>query len=86
MADCLEELAGVGPPKDGAILLGAASRLRRESGAPVPPVRRPEVEDLSRSLAAALGEGPFSEALASGSALSVDEATDHALAMCDAAS
>jgi predicted ATPase/class 3 adenylate cyclase len=83
LADCAEELAGVCPAKDGAVLLGAAESLRDAAGAPLPPVRRPAVDALARALEETLGKGAFREASVQGAALSVDEATALALSLCD---
>ena len=85
LADCLEDLAGLCPPKEGAVMLGAAAAFRDEAGAPLPPVRRPAVDALARAVEEALGNGAFRDALAEGRALSVDEATALALVACDTA-
>jgi predicted ATPase/class 3 adenylate cyclase len=82
LADCLEEVGWLCPPREGAVLLGAADGLREAAGAPVAPVRRAEVEAFRQGLVESLGKGPYRAAAAEGSALSVDEASARALAAC----
>ncbi len=86
LADCLEEIAGVIPPKEGAALLGAAGALRDAAGVAIPPVRQAAVATLSHALEETLGKGAFREAVDRGQDLSVDETAAHALALCDAPS
>ncbi len=80
LADCLEELAALCPPRRAAVLLGAAAGLRQAAGAPVPPVRRPGLDALTTALEAELGKGAFEEASSEGLQLSVDGIAELALA------
>jgi predicted ATPase len=74
-ASVLEALAEVArlddDPIRGAVLLGAAERIRAEIGAPVPACERPGVAATRRGLRAALGDG-YPEAHRRGRELGID--------------
>ncbi|MFF5935930.1 BTAD domain-containing putative transcriptional regulator [Streptomyces sp. NPDC012508] len=65
-------LAGRG--EGAAVLLGAASALRASTGAPLPPAERGDVERVTSSALALLGEATFGAALARGAGLSAEAA------------
>jgi non-specific serine/threonine protein kinase len=83
VAECLEARAAMAieatEPERAARLLGAAEAIRREIGAPVPPVERPDHEDLILTAKAALGATNFAHAWASGQALTLDQAVAEGL-------
>jgi predicted ATPase len=82
-ASVLEALAEVarldGDPVRGALLLGAAERIRAEIGAPVPACERPDVARTRRGLRALLGDR-YPQICRRGHGLG----TDALLATCDA--
>src|SRR5205823_7593169 len=80
IAECLEGLAAAvgawkgGQPDRAARLFGAADALREAVGAPLSPASRPEYErnlDAARSF---INEAAFTEGLAQGRAMSLEEA------------
>ncbi|MEU6948606.1 BTAD domain-containing putative transcriptional regulator [Streptomyces sp. NPDC046316] len=78
VALALEGLAGAhalaGRGEGAAVLLGAASALRASTGAPLPPAERGDVERVTSSALALLGEATFGAALARGAGLSAEAA------------
>ena len=72
VVECLEAAAAIalrlGQPERAARLLGAARRLRRTTGVPLPPVEEPADEASRRAARAALGEAAFAAAAAAGGA------------------
>jgi predicted ATPase/DNA-binding SARP family transcriptional activator len=73
--ESLETLAGLAPdPETGARLLGAATRVRGETGAMRPPDEERWVADVTAALRAALGEPAFAAAVADGRGLDFDAA------------
>ncbi|MEA2524961.1 MAG: hypothetical protein QOF73_2188 [Thermomicrobiales bacterium] len=84
-ADSLVGFAAVGAatddPQRGARLLGAAEGVYRRLGVPFPPRDRPDYPDWLKSISEQLGEGEFTQAWSAGSALTLDEAAEDALAI-----
>ncbi|WP_439959615.1 ATP-binding protein, partial [Streptomyces luteocolor] len=80
LALALEGLAGAaalsGAPADAALLLGAADAARRGVGAPLPPAERTDVDRITASARAALGEAAFAEAHERGAKLPIEELPD----------
>jgi predicted ATPase/Tfp pilus assembly protein PilF len=77
LARCLEGLAGLaaaqGQAEQAARLLGVASALREEVGAPLPPIERASVERLLDETRLALGLDDFSTAWTAGRTLRLEE-------------
>ncbi|WP_411079505.1 AfsR/SARP family transcriptional regulator [Streptomyces sp. cmx-18-6] len=72
-------LTGHGPAATrAALLLGAADAARRRAGAPLPPAERADVDRITASARAVLGEDAFSEAYANGARLDPEEAARRA--------
>jgi predicted ATPase/DNA-binding XRE family transcriptional regulator len=75
---CLEGLARaevlLGRPQRAARLLGASAAQREEIGSPLTPVTRADYDHAENLARAALGEGAFGVAWATGHALSLEEA------------
>jgi DNA-binding CsgD family transcriptional regulator len=76
--DSLDALAALAlypdRPVDAARIVGAVDRARAEMGYPRPYADRPPHEELVGAIRAALGDGPFDEATAEGTALPLDDA------------
>ncbi|MFI7450425.1 BTAD domain-containing putative transcriptional regulator [Nonomuraea sp. NPDC049714] len=78
LALALEGLAGAealaGDARKAAVLLGAADRARRSTGAPLPQGERGDVDRIETAARRDLGEEAFTEASAQGARLSPEEA------------
>src|SRR5262249_3834830 len=83
LAETLERMADVEAgrhrPEQSAWRLGAAASVRATTGMPLPPSQRAERERRAAALAATLGMPVMEQALASGAALSADDALRVAL-------
>jgi len=62
------------------LFLGATEERRKEMGAPLPPIRRPDHAQAVEILRAQLGKSIFDKAWAEGKAMSLEKAVDMALA------
>jgi hypothetical protein len=73
----LEGLAGAdsidGSYARSARLLGAATALREQVGAPLPPAERTDVDRIAARTRQALGESGFAEEFEAGTRLTPDE-------------
>ncbi|WP_052479872.1 BTAD domain-containing putative transcriptional regulator [Streptomyces sp. NBRC 110035] len=77
-------LPGHGPAATrAAVLLGAAAATRRRAGAPLPPAERADVDRVTASARAALGEDAFTKAYDRGTRLTAEEAVRHARTALD---
>ncbi|MGY0067152.1 BTAD domain-containing putative transcriptional regulator [Streptomyces sp. QTS137] len=77
-------LPGHGPAATrAAVLLGAAAAARRRAGAPLPPAERADVDRVTASARAALGEDAFTKAYDRGTRLTAEEAVRHARTALD---
>jgi predicted ATPase/DNA-binding SARP family transcriptional activator len=84
LALSLEGLAGaavgLGAAAYAVLLLGAADAARRSVNAPLPPAERGDVDRITASTLAALGQPGFADAFARGARLSAGEALSAGLA------
>jgi predicted ATPase/DNA-binding XRE family transcriptional regulator len=71
--------ATIGQTRRGAVLGGAAARLRQQIGSSIPPAVRPRVERVVRLARDSLGDEGFTEAWAEGEAMTLDQAIAYAL-------
>jgi DNA-binding CsgD family transcriptional regulator len=82
MVECLEGLAGVavanGQHDVAARLFGASTSWRATLGTPLAPVDRPRIERAVASARAAIGQGRFETAAASGAAMALDDLVETA--------
>ncbi|GAA3952498.1 BTAD domain-containing putative transcriptional regulator [Actinomadura viridis] len=82
VALALEGLAGAhalaGRPETAAALLGAASAARESVGAPLPPAERGDVDRITGTVRAALGEDGFESRFAAGRDAGPDHVSAHA--------
>jgi predicted ATPase len=65
--------------RQATLLLGATEKRRKEMGAPLPPIRRPDHDQVLNALRTQLEESGFSEAWAEGQAVTMEEAINLAL-------
>jgi tetratricopeptide (TPR) repeat protein len=65
--------------KRAATILGAAARLREESGLGIPPHEEREHRRVAAATRAALGDDPFDQAWREGSAMELEEAVRYTL-------
>jgi predicted ATPase/class 3 adenylate cyclase len=70
-------------PRHAAMLLGAASALRKAMGAPLPPCYRPALERLHTMVRSTLGLGDFDSAWTQGEVMSLEQAVGFALSAGD---
>ncbi|MFC4565157.1 BTAD domain-containing putative transcriptional regulator [Nocardiopsis mangrovi] len=77
----LEGLAGAralaGHPRHAAVLLGAAAAARASAGAPLPPAERGDVDRITTTARAALGDPAFTAAFTTGTGLAPEAAVAH---------
>ena len=80
--ECLEGLAGVagaeGQPLRSARLFGAADRIRKTMGAPLPPAERPTYERHQAIARAQIDEAAFEAAWAEGREMTMEQAIEYA--------
>jgi len=71
---------GLGQPEQAARLFGAAAALREQLGTRLPPIVQSTHDRAVAAVAEVLGPAPFAAAWAAGQTLTLDAATDEALA------